>query len=148
MKEIAFYQLRVTPLERALPKLLEKVYGAGLRSVIVCDCKERQDLLNSVLWTYSPMSFLPHGMVGAPMDHPIWLSLDHKNVNNSTVLILTNGQLIPSDEEYTRYLDVFDGNNDEAVQKARERFKHYTSKGHTLTFWRQNDQGSWEKQGD
>ena len=148
MKEIAFYQLKTTPLERALPKLLEKAYGAGLRSLIVCSNQEQQALLNTVLWTYSPTAFLPHGLVGDPMDHPIWLSLENKNVNNAAVLFLTNENLIPFDSEensYSRYLDIFDGNNSQSVEKARERYKHYNSQGYSLTFWKQTDQGGWEK---
>ena len=34
MVEIAFYQLRRTPLEKALPQLLEKVLESGRRAVV------------------------------------------------------------------------------------------------------------------
>ena len=61
MVEIAFYQLRRTPLEKALPKLLEKVLESGRRAVVLAASEERAEALNAALWTYEQGSFLPHG---------------------------------------------------------------------------------------
>lgn len=154
--EIGFYQLKTTPLERALPKLLEKVYGSGLRAVIVCPTVETQKLVNSVMWTYAQSAFLPHGMDGEiagdnPQDHPIWISLVPTNVNQADVLVMANGQEIPPDlapenTTYKRYIDMFDGNNPAELTAARQRYKNYRAQGHTLTFWSQNEAGGWEKE--
>ena len=58
--EIGFYHLTCTPLERALPKLLEKVLASGARAVVRAGSDERVEFLNGALWTYQPASFLPH----------------------------------------------------------------------------------------
>lgn len=140
----AFYQLRVTPLERALPKLLEKVYESGKRVHVLCQSLEHLGLLNTVLWTYSPTAFLPHGAEGIPMDHPIWLSCTPVNANKADILVVTNGYVVPADLPYERVLDLFHSADEEALHAARERFKYYKSLDYELTFWRQNDQGGWE----
>ena len=143
--DIAFYQLRTAPLERALPKLLEKIYASSLRAVVVCDSVEHLTTINSVLWTYHPGAFLPHGFEGDPMDQPIWLSLEATNLNQADVLIITNAKTIPENSSYKRHLDIFDGNNPENVNAARNRYKKYLSEGHSLTFWKQKEDGNWEK---
>ncbi len=61
MTEIGFYHLTRTPLERALPQLLEKIHGSGARAVVMTGSAERVDALNAALWTYEAASFLPHG---------------------------------------------------------------------------------------
>jgi len=78
--EISFYQLMTHPLEKVLPKLLEKVYESGLRALVVASSNEQAQSLNASLWTYSPGAFLPHGMKGSnlkddPQDHPIWVTI-------------------------------------------------------------------------
>ena len=53
MTDIAFYHLTRSPLEAALPKLLEKTLDAGKRAVVVAGSEERVENLNNALWTYS-----------------------------------------------------------------------------------------------
>ncbi|MBT5191635.1 MAG: DNA polymerase III subunit chi, partial [Rhodospirillaceae bacterium] len=52
MPEVGFYHLLHWPLERALPKLLEKALERGHRAIVLAGSKERVDDLNTVLWTY------------------------------------------------------------------------------------------------
>ena len=61
MSEIGFYHLLTTPLERALPRLLERACSQGHRIVIRAASSERVEHLNALLWTYDEVSFLPHG---------------------------------------------------------------------------------------
>jgi DNA polymerase III subunit chi len=144
---IQFYHLTTTPIERALPKLVEKAYGAGHRVLLVESLPERLDMFNQVLWTYSTLTFLPHGSVtdGEPDEQPILLSPTADNRNQANVALITDGTSIPENNNFTRVLDIFDGNDKEAVQKARTRWKTYQSSGHTLTYMRQTDAGGWEE---
>ena len=61
MAEIGFYHLLTTPLERALPRLLERARAQGYRIVVRAASPERVEHLNALLWTYDEASFLPHG---------------------------------------------------------------------------------------
>jgi DNA polymerase III subunit chi len=142
--DVAFYHLIAMPLEKALPKLVEKIYQNGLRALIVCESRERMETLNSVLWTFSQSAFIPHGITGDPHRHPVWLSLSAENVNDADVILVLNGTMIP-DGIFSRCLDLFDGNNPESVAAARERYRSYKNKGLKLTYWNQNEKGAWEQ---
>ncbi len=93
MAEIGFYHLLSTPLERALPKLLERARAHGHPIVVRCGSAERVAQLDAVLWTYEEASFLPHGSArdGDAASQPIWLTDRDENPNRATMLVLVDG---------------------------------------------------------
>ena len=147
MTDIGFYHLTRTPLERALPRLLEKVVETGARAVVIASSSDRVEALNSMLWTYDQGSFLPHGSArdGDAGDQPIWLTTEDENPNGATVLVLADGAQSAAVGTYVRCLEMFDGNDPSAVTAARERWRGYATAGHGLTYWQQNARGGWEK---
>lgn len=149
MTDIGFYHLTTSPLERALPRLLDKILEARKRAVLVCASEERLDFLNAALWTVGKLSFIPHGSAkeGFAADQPIWLTTHDENPNQAQFLVLTDGIESPALSSYERCLDLFDGNDDEAVSHARKRWKTYKDQGHNVTYWKQAETGAWEKGG-
>jgi len=147
--EVGFYHLTRTPLERALPRLLEKAVAGGLRAVVRAGSAERVEALNGVLWTYDPASFLPHGSArdGNAAEQPIWLTTEDENPNGATLLVLLDGMDSARLESYGRCLDLFDGNDPEAVEAARGRWRARKAAGHALTYWQQTERGGWESRG-
>ena len=146
MTEIGFYHLRASPLDRALPQLLEKAYAGGHRIVVLAGSGERVEHLNSLLWTYSDDTFLPHGSAkdGNPDQQPIWLTVNDENPNAATMLVLVDGASSSKLAEYKRVCDMFDGNDEAALAAARARWKAAKEAGHSLTYWQQTEKG-WEK---
>ena len=147
MTEIGFYHLTTSPLERALPRLLEKILEVRKRGVILCASEARLDFLNGALWTLGRSSFIPHGSAkeGFAEDQPIWLTTLDENPNKAQFLILTDGSESPSLSTYERCLDLFDGNDEEALLSARARWKAYKDQGYAVTYWKQTESGAWEK---
>jgi DNA polymerase-3 subunit chi len=147
MTDIGFYHLTRSPLERALPKLLEKAHASGARVVVMAGSAERVDALDQVLWTYDPASFLPHASArnGEAEAQPIWLTVDDENPNEASILVLTDGASSERVAEYARCLEMFDGNDEAVVTTARERWRGYAAAGHALTYWQQTEAGGWEK---
>ena len=145
--DIGFYHLTRTPLERALPQLLEKIHGGGARAVVMAGSTERVDALNAALWTYDQASFLPHGAVldGNAASQPIWLTAEDENPNQSKFLVLTDGASSNHVGDYERCFEIFDGHDEQALTAAREHWKSYHDAGHELTYWQQTEQGGWEK---
>jgi DNA polymerase III subunit chi len=146
MTEIGFYHLFATPLEQALPKLLEKALAKGFRAVVMAGSAERVEQLDAVLWTYEDASFLPHGTArdGYAERQPVWLTTEDENPNAATILLLTDGARSARLGTYERCLDLFDGQDEAAVTAARERWKAAKAAGHSLTYWQQTGSG-WEK---
>jgi len=146
MTEIGFYHLRATPLERALPRLLERALTEGHRVLVLAGSDERVRHLDMLLWTYSDDSFLPHGTPrdGNAARQPVLLSVAEDNPNRATMLVLVDGVSAARLDEYRRVCDLFDGNDEAAVAAARERWRTAKAAGHALTYWQQTEAG-WEK---
>ncbi|MEI6559046.1 MAG: DNA polymerase III subunit chi [Rhodospirillaceae bacterium] len=149
MTEVRFYHLQRKTLDQALPALLEKVLGRGLRAVVMAASDERVEALNQLLWTWDPASFLPHGsrQDGAAAEQPVWLTTLAENPNGAGVLVRTDGAggddgALPG---VTMICDLFDGNDGEAVAAARERWRRDKAAGHQLTYWQQTAAGGWER---
>jgi DNA polymerase-3 subunit chi len=148
MTEVGFYHLRTTPLERALPQLLERALAAGHRIVVLAGSEERVAALDTLLWTYSDEGFLPHGTArdGNAARQPVWLTAAVENPNAASMLVLLDGMGAALDG-FRRVCDMFDGNDEAAVAAARERWRAAKAAGHALTYWQQTPSG-WEKRAD
>ncbi len=149
MTEVSFYHLERQSLDQVLPKLLERVLGAGLRAVVLAGSEERVSRLNSLLWTYGELSFLPHGAKsdGNIAEHPIYLTTEEENPNGATILAVIDGLEPAYVDSFDRCLEIFNGNDEAEVAAARERWKKYKAAGHEVVYWQQSPQGKWEKKG-
>lgn len=147
MAEIHFYHLTSTPLERVLPKLLEKAVQGGFRSIVRVESEEKAEWMNNMLWTYDPNSFLPHGSTkdGFVEQQPIYITSGEDNPNNANLLIVTDHSEFPSGAAYDRVIDIFDGSDIQLTTQARERWKKYKAAGHALEYRQQAENGSWIK---
>jgi DNA polymerase-3 subunit chi len=144
--EIGFYHLLSMPLERALPKLLERARAHGHRVVVRAGSPERVEHLNSALWTYEDAAFLPHGSArdGNPAAQPIWLTHVDENPNGASMIILVDGIEMADLNSFGRCADVFDGNDADALEAARGRWRRAREAGHSLSYWQQTASG-WEQ---
>ena len=147
MTEISFYHLLHTPLERALPKLMEKVLESGARAVIRTGSTDRAEALNGELWTFDDHSFIPHGTAqdGNSTLQPVWITPDEENPNGADILVLTDGVESTEIGNYRRCLEMFDGRDEVAVADARRRWAAYKDAAHDLAYWQQTERGGWEK---
>jgi DNA polymerase-3 subunit chi len=145
--EIRFYHLRTMTLERALPQILEKMLARGDRVVVMAGSTERVEALNAALWTYNDRAFLPHGSSrdGFAEDQPIWLTTAEENPNSASMLVLADGTSASDIAAWGSAVEIFDGGDESAVAAARERWKAYKAAGHALTYWKQGEDGKWEK---
>ncbi len=149
MPEILFYQLERRPLESALPDLLQRSLERGWRVVVQVGSDERLEALNAHLWSYDDASFLPHGSAadGRAAEQPIWLTTGGDNPNGATVRFLVDGAETAGFSGYDRIVFIFDAADSEALAKAREAWKAARSAGGEATYWRQDENGRWTKQG-
>jgi DNA polymerase-3 subunit chi len=147
MAEVFFYHLQNQPLERVLPVLLTKCLERGWKVVVQAETPERVRALDDALWSFSEESFLPHGTDadGAPETQPILLTTAETNPNSAEVRVLLEGAAGPDLSAYARALVLFDGSDDDALAKERERWKVLKAAGHDVTYWQQDDSGRWEK---
>lgn len=147
MTEVRFYHLRHKPLDLALPELVSKAFAAGHRMVIRLPDKKQVEDWNQRLWTFQPDSFLPHGSArdGHPAEQPIWLTDTDENPNDATMLVLVAGAGVDMAGDYALCCDMFDGNDEDAVKAARNRWNSFKTAGFSVTYWQQTERGGWEQ---
>ena len=148
MTEVLFYHLQNQPLERALPPLLEKSLERGWRVVVQGASDERIDALDAHLWTFSDNSFLPHGTArsGDAALQPVVLTTELHNPNAATVRFLIDGVPVPADAEaYTRIVLLFDGDDPDAVDAARQSWADAKARGFEVVYWQPDEQGRWQR---
>ena len=146
MADIGFYHLLRTGPDQALPTLLGRTLKAGQRAAVRCGSPERVAALDTALWLTPDPDWLPHGTPasGNADLQPIWITTEDEAPNGARFLFLIDGTDTARLSDYDRVFDLFDGNDDAAVEAARRRWKSAKSAGHALTYWQQTGRG-WEK---
>jgi DNA polymerase III subunit chi len=144
--EISFYHLSSTPLERALPRLLEEAVSKGHRAVVKAPSPERVEALDRALWSFGEASFLAHGSTrdGNPREQPIWLTAEAENPNGATLLVLVEGAEWGAFSSFARLIDLFDGNDAAAVESARALWRRARAQGLSLSYWQETASG-WQR---
>lgn len=147
MTEVHFYHLQRQPLERALPVLIEKCIERGWRCVVQAASPERIDALDQLLWTYREDSFLAHGTdrEDNAAEQPVLLTTREDNPNGSNVRFLVDGATAGDLASYERAIYLFDGNDPDAVDVARDQWKEAQGEGFQTIYWQQDADGRWQK---
>jgi DNA polymerase-3 subunit chi len=153
MTEFRFYHLERRRIDQALPEMLEDALAHGLRVVVQAQSIERVEALNERLWTYSDESFLPHGAAGdgEPEAQPIYLTAGEENPNGATMRVLIAGvDAAPfaagaADGAYEQVILLFDGRDEEMRAEARRQWSLVKAAGAAPGYWRESEEGGWEK---
>lgn len=148
MSEVWFYHLTHEPLERALPRLLcaarEK---AGWRVKIRGGDPNVLAWLDEKLWLLEDDSFLPHAMEGGVFDalQPILLGTAAGSANAAECLMLIAGAGYEASDldRHERVCLMFDGNDETALELAREQWRFAKAAGHVAKYQSQEN-GRWE----
>ena len=145
--EVWFYHLERSTLDQVLPELLDRTLQRGWRArVRIADADQRREI-DERLWTWREDSFLAHGLADEAhaKRQPILLTGDHVNLNGSQALFIVDQSDMSLSEEFERCFIIFDGRDDAALSTARERWKLLKGQGANLAYWKQSDEGRWEK---
>ena len=152
MTQVWFYHLERSTLERVLPTLLERSLARGWKAVVEAVNAERLQALDDWLWTWSDESFLAHGTVrdGDEAMQPVFLTTGPENPNAAAIRFCVDGadpapSLQAGAPAYERIIVLFDGTDAGALQNARQQWVALKGSAHERTYWRQNDEGGWEK---
>lgn len=113
-------------------RLLRKVVGQGLQAVVTGDESDLQ-ALDQLLWTFSPLDFLPHRWADQAQDGSgITLAPDPAQVEPGEAVLVNLGQQVPTGfEAWSRLLEIVT-TQDPARAAARQRWRHYSGLGYTL----------------
>ena len=145
--EVWFYHLERSTLDQVLPELLDRTLQRGWRArVRIADADQRREI-DERLWTWREDSFLAHGLADEAhaKRQPILLTGDDANLNGSQALFIVDQSDMSLSEEFERCFIIFDGRDETALSVARGRWKTLKEQGANLAYWKQSDEGRWEK---
>ncbi len=148
MAEILFFHLQSRPLEQVLPTILDRALSRGQKVVVEVSSQERLGAVDDHLWSYADDSFLPHvtAMEADAAANPVVLTTQAHNPNAAQVRICAEGVRIPDAlDGYERIVLIFDGDDPDALNAAREDWKKARFSGHAASYWQQDETGRWEK---
>ena len=148
MTEIRFYHLERRRVDQALPTLLERALEESRRVLVRASSEEMVAALNERLWTYDDASFLPHGAAGDgdPMEQPIFLTSELDNPNAASMLVqLSGADSSEADDAFDLVVLMFDGRDEAALTQARGEWRRLKDQGGTTSYWRESDEGGWER---
>lgn len=129
-KQIIFYEVSEDILY-VLTKLSEKLYESGEKTLILFDNETKLKEFDMKLWTYSKLSFIPHGSRHSiSLDKAemcaIWLSMEIEFVNKPTVLMHEGINDITDTMQYfEKIIDIFSSKR----TFLKDKFEKYKKMG-------------------
>jgi len=136
MTQVDFYVLKNTPLARVehfVCQLAEKAFKKGHKIHIHTADNLQTERMDTLMWTYSDLSFLPHAKANETQasETPIHISHDPDKASISDVLINLKSEVPVFYEQFERVAEIVSG--DQQQQKAaRQRYRHYQQRGCTV----------------
>ncbi len=146
--EVWFYHLERSSLEQVLPDLLQRSLARGWRALVRVADASRLAALDAWLWTFADDSFLPHGLDEEPAAErqPILLSTRSDNRNGASVLFLIDRADAADFADFERSIIIFGGADASALEAARSAWRDLKTRGIEVAYWRQKENGGWERQ--
>ncbi|MEM9436306.1 MAG: DNA polymerase III subunit chi [Pseudomonadota bacterium] len=140
-----FYHLTESTVDQTCRMLLEKSLQAGWKVAVRGTDLERLKWLDERLWLGPDEGFLPHGLAGGAYDaaQPVLLTMEEAG-NAPDCLMSIDGAEISAveTEDKERVFILFDGQDGDAVARAREQWKAMTEAGVAAQYWAQ-ESGRW-----
>lgn len=148
MPELWFYHLERARVDEALPELFTKLLSRGGRALVISPEEGRLAALDEHLWTYRDDSFLPHGRAGQPQaeDQPVLLAGAPDNLNRASMLFCLDGADPGDLSQWERVIVMFEASDETALARARALWSVHKDSNIARSYWKQNEQGRWEKQ--
>ena len=136
MTEVSFH----TNVPHALGyacRLLRKATRQGARVVVTAPAATLA-ALDSALWTFEPLDFVPH-VLAAPdaavaerlRATPVWLLERPADATHHEVLLNLGAQAPEGFESFARVIEIV-STDDDGRAAGRQRWKHYANRGYTI----------------
>ena len=133
MTEVAFHFNAPDKLSYAC-RLLRKAVGNGARVVVTGDSATLREL-DTVLWTFSPLEFIPHCHARADAAvlaaSPVVLAEAVHDTPHQSVLVNLGDDVPVGFERFERLIEVV-SLQEQDRQLARRRWKHYADRGYGI----------------
>lgn len=132
MTRIDFYT-HVPDKARFTCAILAKVVERGNRAFVLVPDRAQAERLDELLWTFQPLSFLPHCLSDHKLSAETAVVIDHRDLQPPHDDILLN--LRPDRpaifSRFQRLVEIVSTDDDDRAA-ARDRFKFYRDRGYEI----------------
>ncbi|MDI1273761.1 DNA polymerase III subunit chi [Polaromonas sp.] len=133
MTEVAFHFNVPDKLSYSC-RLLRKAWSSGARVVVTAEA-DMLDRLDQLLWTFSPLEFVPHchltGIPSTVSATPVVLAGSLEACPHHEVLVNLGHQVPAGFERFERFIELVTLADEDRVA-ARGRWKHYADRGYAM----------------
>ena len=143
--QVDFYHLTISPLDRVLPRIAERVVTSGGRLLVVSGDAAQRDALDRALWTFAPDSFLPHAQAGEGDDEaqPILIAPDAIAANAARHIAIADASWRDAALTIDRAFHFF---GEDQIAEARAAWRGLADKTDVeRRYWKQTESGGWEQ---
>lgn len=118
-------------------RLVRKAYQAGEQAVVLAE-PARLRAFDEMLWTFSPLDFVPHCMADSTLAGvtPIVLATDLERAPHHRVLLNLGAAVPPQFARFERLLEVI-GDTPDELAAGRDRYRFYRDRGYALNNYKQ-----------
>lgn len=148
MTEIRFYHLQQDTTTKAVPEILGKALERGMNVLLKVPDEERAVFYDDWLWRFQAESFLAHGKDGDTHadKQPVWVSVHDQAPNGATMAMVVEEAELPPLADFKLICLLFDSENPHRLQRARSLWAEFKKRDDlNLTYWQQQENGSWSK---
>lgn len=148
MTEVRFYHLLQDVTTKVVPEILGKALARDMKALLKVENAERAAFYDDWLWRFQSESFLAHGKDGDPHPEkqPVWISVNDQAPNQATMAMVVEDAELPPLADFKLVCLIFDSENPHRLERARKLWVELKKQdGLTLTYWQQQDNGSWKK---
>jgi DNA polymerase III subunit chi len=117
-------------------RLLRKAVGKGAKLVVTGESQMLREL-DTALWTFSPLDFVPHcheqtAATAVLAASPVVLADSPRTASHQDVLVNLGPSVPEGFERFERLIEVVTVDDDDR-QQGRRRWKHYADRGYAIT---------------
>ncbi len=117
-------------------RLLRKAFGTGAKVVVTGDSELLREL-DTTLWTFSALEFVPHCLDSASAPavlaaSPVVLAQSARSTPHHQVLVNLGASVPEGFERFERLIEIVTVDEEER-QLGRRRWKHYADRGYAIT---------------
>lgn len=137
MTQVEFHILDDATSDQAYLQLIgqqiQNLYRQSRKIYVHADSEEQAKAIDEWLWTQDLEDFIPHNLVGEGPNKapPVQIGFGEPPQNQHDCLINLSGELQKFFSYFLACLEIVP-NQEEAKEKARERYKFYRSHGYPL----------------
>jgi DNA polymerase III subunit chi len=114
-------------------RLAGKAYAQKKKLLIFAPAAETARRIDTMLWTWQQLSFIPHCMTRDPLapQTPVLITSDAQDPPESDVLLNLGSECPPFFGRYERLLEIV-GQDEAERSLGRARFKYYKERGYPI----------------